>query len=107
MMADEPKQPIVTDPDNVPEILCDGQFNIFVNGQFATLTFTHVRPDSTSMFRGGAIDQIATVRARIETQAPQCPPPVALNIESLIGIPHKLLWLRLSARLRGHLCQPT
>jgi hypothetical protein len=70
MMADEPKQPIVTDPDNVPEILCDGQFNIFVNGQFATLTFTHVRPDSTSMFRGGAIDQIATVRARIVAPIP-------------------------------------
>jgi hypothetical protein len=37
-MADQPEQPEVIDPDNVPEILCDGQFNVSVVGDLATLT---------------------------------------------------------------------
>jgi hypothetical protein len=64
-MTDEPKPPIVTDPDNVPEMLCDGPFNVTTAGHFVTLTFTHARPDATALLRDGTIDFKATVRARI------------------------------------------
>jgi hypothetical protein len=40
-MADQPQQLSAIDPDNVPEILCDGMFNVSVAGNLATLTFTH------------------------------------------------------------------
>jgi hypothetical protein len=66
-MADEPQVPIVTDPDNVPEMLCDGPFNVTVAGQFVTLTFTHGRPDATALLRDGTIDFRSIVRARIVT----------------------------------------
>jgi hypothetical protein len=66
-MTDEPKPPIVTDPDNVPELLCNGRLNVTVADPFATLTFTHVRPDATVLFRDGTIDIQAIVRARIVT----------------------------------------
>jgi hypothetical protein len=64
-MADEPKPPIVTDPHNVPEVLCDGPFNVTVAGPFVSLTFTHGRPDATVLFRDGTIDVKAIVCARI------------------------------------------
>ena len=64
-MLDQPEQPTVTDPDNTPEILCDGQVNVSVAGNLATLTFTHVRPDVTKMFKDGTIVPRAAVRARI------------------------------------------
>jgi hypothetical protein len=92
-MADYPQQPEVIDPDHVPEILCDGQFNVSVVGSLATLTFTHVRPDPTIMFRDARFDVKAIVRARIVTtvanltalrdllnrviQAPETPAPPA------------------------------
>lgn len=60
-----PTLPPVIDPDNVPETLCDGQFNLSFSGQSATLTFTHWRPDATQMFRSGNVDLSAIVRARI------------------------------------------
>jgi hypothetical protein len=65
MMTDQPQQsPPVTDPDNVPEILCDGQFYVSTADNLATLTFTHVRQDAALMFRG--VNQpSAVVRARI------------------------------------------
>jgi hypothetical protein len=66
-VTEQPKQPIVTDPDNVPEMLCDGQLNVVVTGPYATLTFTHVRPDVAIMFRDGLIDPKSIVRARIVT----------------------------------------
>jgi hypothetical protein len=53
------------DPDNVPETLCDGQFNISVLGQLATMTFTHVRPDAENMFGTGVMNTKSVVRARI------------------------------------------
>ena len=64
-MADEPTQPPVIDPDNVPETLCDGQINVAVAGPFATLTFAHVRPDVGVMFRDGRSDPKSIVRIRI------------------------------------------
>ena len=59
------QQPPATDPDNVPEILCDGMFNVSVLGTLATLTFTHVRPDAEAMLQRGAMDMRSVVRARI------------------------------------------
>src|SRR2546430_10347661 len=64
-MADEPKQPTVTDPDSVPETVCDGQINVAVAGPITTLTFTHVRPDAGIMFQDGRSDPKSIVRARI------------------------------------------
>jgi hypothetical protein len=66
-MTDEPKPPIVTDPDDVPEVLCDGPFKATLNGPFGTLTFTHTRPDAAIMFGDGRIDPKSIVRARIVT----------------------------------------
>jgi hypothetical protein len=57
--------PPVVDPDNVPEILSDGQMNVAIAGNFATITFTHVRPDPTPMFKDGSVNRIAVVTARI------------------------------------------
>jgi hypothetical protein len=69
-MADQPQPPEVVDPDCVPEIICDGQFNVSITGNLATLTFTHVRPDPTIMFRDGRIEPKSIVRARIVTTLP-------------------------------------
>jgi hypothetical protein len=66
-MADMPKPPTVTDPDNVAEVLCDGPFNVTVAGPFVTLTFTHGRPDEIALLRDGTVDFKAIVRARIVT----------------------------------------
>src|SRR5262245_29140611 len=43
-MADQPQQPEVIDPDNVPETLCEGMFNVSFAGPNAVITFTHIRP---------------------------------------------------------------
>jgi hypothetical protein len=45
------QHPPVTDPDNIPEVFCDGQMNVAIRGNLATITFTHVRPDPTPMFK--------------------------------------------------------
>jgi len=59
------QQPPATDPDNVPEIICDGMFNVSVLGTLATLTFTHVRPDAEAILQRGTMDMRSVVRARI------------------------------------------
>jgi hypothetical protein len=65
-MAAQPQQNIsVIDPDNVPETLCDGRFNIHPHGRLATLTFTCSRPDADDLFRDGTINAKEVVRARI------------------------------------------
>jgi len=64
-MVNKPRQPPVTDPDRVPEVICDGMFNVSVTGSFATLTFTHVRPEPTALLRDGTISPNSVVRARI------------------------------------------
>jgi hypothetical protein len=54
------------DPDNVPETLCAGKFNIaFATGGYATLTFTHTRPKATPLLDSSQIDEESVVRARI------------------------------------------
>jgi hypothetical protein len=74
-MIDQPQVPTVTDPDNISETLCDGQFNLYFSGQLAILTFTHVRPDATQMFASGAFIPSAIVRARI-----------AFNVQNLVAL---------------------
>jgi hypothetical protein len=64
-MADQPQNPPVADPGNVPEALCDGQFNVTMGGGRATITFTHQRPDASTLFAEGKINMIAVVRARV------------------------------------------
>ncbi len=54
-----------TDPDNVPETLCLGKFNIQVGGPFATLLFTHPRPRVGPMVDEGKLVLESVVRARI------------------------------------------
>jgi hypothetical protein len=69
VMPPTPQQDVqhapVIDPDNVPEILCDGQFNLAIAGHLAMLTFTHARPDATQMFANGTLVSTAIVQARI------------------------------------------
>jgi hypothetical protein len=65
-MANQPQQIPVTDPENVPEVLCDGQLNVSVMGNFATLTFTHVRPVPSQIVleMGDAISGISRVASQ-------------------------------------------
>jgi hypothetical protein len=51
-MTDQPQQPEVVDPDNVPETLCEGSFNISFTGPLAVITFTHLRPEAGPLFTG-------------------------------------------------------
>lgn len=60
----------VSDPDGVPETLCDGPFYIHSSGQLVTLTFTHQRPDAASMFDANKIGSDAVVRSRIVLTVP-------------------------------------
>jgi hypothetical protein len=74
-MAQQPQQiqvqnPPVSDPDNVPETLCDGQFNLSGTAHLATLTFTHNRPNATEMFANATLNPTAVVRARIVLTPP-------------------------------------
>jgi hypothetical protein len=55
------QHPPVTDPDNIPEVFCDGQMNVAIRGNLATITFRHVRPDPTPMFKDGTVRATARV----------------------------------------------
>lgn len=58
------------DPDNVPEILCLGKFNLsFTAGGLATLTFTHIRPKAALLLDSNKVEDESIVRARIVTNA--------------------------------------
>jgi hypothetical protein len=75
-MAPQPSPPPpVIDPDNVPETLCDGLFNLSFSGQLAILTFTHLRPDAMQMFAKTTIVPSAIVRARI-----------AMHLQNLVAL---------------------
>lgn len=69
-MVDQPQHPPVSDPDNVPEILSDGQMNVTIRGNLAVLTFPHVRADPTPLFNDGTLSPIAVVTARIVITVP-------------------------------------
>jgi hypothetical protein len=55
------------DPDNVPEIICDGGFNVHWTGGRVTITFTHNRPRTKPLLEEGQLEFDAVVRARIAT----------------------------------------
>jgi hypothetical protein len=46
-MADQPQQPEVIDPDNVPETLCEGMFNISFTGPLAVRSRIFARRPAT------------------------------------------------------------
>ena len=54
-------------PDNVPETICIGKFNVSMTAPLATLTFTHARPKVGPPMDNGVIDLESVVRARIVT----------------------------------------
>jgi hypothetical protein len=64
------QHPPVTDPDNILEVFCDGQMNVAIRGNLATITFTHVRPDPTPMFKDGTVRATAVVAARVVITVP-------------------------------------
>ena len=69
IMTDQPQQPEVIDPDNVPETLCEGMFNISFTGPLAVITFTHPRPEAGPLFTG-TVNPKLIVRSRIVTSVP-------------------------------------
>ena len=62
-MANE-KIPAI-DPHNVPEIICDGGFNVYWAAGRATITFTHNRARTKPLLEDGLFEFDAVVRARI------------------------------------------
>jgi hypothetical protein len=68
-MSDQLQQPEVIDPDNVPETLCEGMFNISFAGPNAVITFTHIRPEPGPLFTG-TVNPKLIVRSRIVTSVP-------------------------------------
>jgi hypothetical protein len=63
-----PPEPPGRDPDNIPETLCLGKFNITVNSAgLVTITFTNVRPKIGPLPDSGQIEDESVVRARIVT----------------------------------------
>lgn len=64
--SEQSLQPPVVDPYLVPEVFCDGQFNVHSMGPLAVLTFTNQRPKPAPLF-AGTMDFEAVVRARIVT----------------------------------------
>ena len=44
----------ISDPNNVPETLVNGPFNIVRMGAMISFTYTAVRPDATAIFAGDA-----------------------------------------------------
>lgn len=61
----QPVEPTTIDPDNVPEILCEGRYNVHALGQIAVITFAHFRPDAHALLDDGKVQHTAVVRARI------------------------------------------
>ena len=55
-MGKPSNDPPTVDPDNVPETICIGKFDVLANGPLATLTFTHVRPKTQSLVDKGVIE---------------------------------------------------
>jgi len=67
-MADPVQEPPVVDPDNVPETLCIGRFNVAPGpGPLVTLTLTNVRAKAEPLFHKNTIETESVVKARIVT----------------------------------------
>jgi|SRR5580704_1182548 hypothetical protein len=74
-MADAQQNSPTVDPDDVPETICLGMFNVSINAPLATLTFTHYRPKVGPLFEASTIDNENVVRARI-----------VISVDSLVGL---------------------
>ena len=62
----QPQQPMPSDPDSVPEVICTGATNLMVTGPIATLTFTNIRKKVAHTFGDLTPDTMeSVVRARI------------------------------------------
>ncbi len=61
------KEPLTTDPDNIPETLCLGRVNLVCNGPLAFFTFTHVRPKAGPLIDNNVMDFESVVRVRVVT----------------------------------------
>ena len=66
-----PTGPIeITDPNNVPDVLINGPFNIINIGGMVQVTFTNVRPDDGDLFSGKTPPRLrGTVACRLLTPA--------------------------------------
>jgi hypothetical protein len=69
----------VNDPNQVPNTLCDGQFNVSIHPPLATITFTTNRPKPGPLFKG-TIDLESIVAARVTMTIPQ-----AASLRDLLG----------------------
>jgi hypothetical protein len=67
-MATVSGEPPAIDPDNIPETLCIGRFNLAAGpGPLVTLTFTNLRNQAGPLFDRSSTIQQSVVRARIVT----------------------------------------
>ena len=57
--------PPAIDPDNVPEVLCEGRLYLTWSGDLATLTFTHARPKAGPLLGSDQLELESIVRARV------------------------------------------
>lgn len=64
-MAQQPLRAPAIDPDHVSEVLCDGPLYLTWVGNLGTLTFTHARPNATSLFANDLIQNEFIVRVRV------------------------------------------
>ena len=55
----------VSDPNAIPETVCDGPLNVQFGDGRATITLTHLRAKAVPLLERGQIDVEAIVRARI------------------------------------------
>lgn len=65
-MNKQPQDASATDPDDVPETLCIGKFNVLL-GPLSTITFTHSRPKARQLIDNGVVEYESVVRARVVT----------------------------------------
>jgi len=76
--------PTFADPGNVLEAFANGPVNITISGQFATLTFTVIRPDVPEMMTGQQMTKAtAAVASRVVT-------PIQ-NLVELRNLLHRLI----------------
>jgi hypothetical protein len=61
-----PSRPPATDPNTVPEVFCAGPINLSIVGNFATLTFSHVRKSVADTFGDDSpTTRESVIRARV------------------------------------------
>jgi hypothetical protein len=61
------RDPPVSDPDNIPETLCLGKFNVAISPPLGQIIFTHLRAKAGPLLDGAQLQHETVVRARIVT----------------------------------------